>query len=365
MAPFGIGNPAVSLLVPAARLVDPVPMSEGKHVRFTVEAGGIRARAVAFGMGSLPEGAAEGRLNATFTLELDEYRGAVEPRLVLRRLLPAGDVAPELVGEPEPGGAAWTEVVLDRAQRAEAREGVLVGVAATEGGGGLLDPRRTTSPGLGAMAGHARDRRPGRRAVRDRRDGGIAGTIAALVATGEPVLVVCADAVVRRAQLRGRLGGFAVCSYEALEETPELADAYDHLVALDPPLHPDHEALLLRGGSDRMAHLAWGSPELRCARETLHRDYALRPSLGRAYRALRDGAGLVGALGSLPAASAARMLRVLLELGLVEVGEDGEVAVPPAQRTELERSPSFRAAARRHDEGLRWLTSVSETSQAA
>ncbi|MDX6701952.1 MAG: hypothetical protein QOF26_2178, partial [Baekduia sp.] len=49
----------------------------------------MRARAVAFGMGALPEGAAEGRLHATFTLELNEWQGAVEPRLVLRKLLPA------------------------------------------------------------------------------------------------------------------------------------------------------------------------------------------------------------------------------------------------------------------------------------
>jgi len=44
LAPFGIGNPSVSLLVPAARLVDARPMGEeGRHVRFTVEAGGHRA----------------------------------------------------------------------------------------------------------------------------------------------------------------------------------------------------------------------------------------------------------------------------------------------------------------------------------
>ena len=37
LAPFGIGNPSVSLLVPAARLVDARPMGEeGRHVRFTV-----------------------------------------------------------------------------------------------------------------------------------------------------------------------------------------------------------------------------------------------------------------------------------------------------------------------------------------
>ncbi len=40
LAPFGMGNPDVSLLVPAARLADARAMGEGKHVRFTVESGG-------------------------------------------------------------------------------------------------------------------------------------------------------------------------------------------------------------------------------------------------------------------------------------------------------------------------------------
>jgi single-stranded-DNA-specific exonuclease len=88
LAPFGQGNPEVSLLVPAAQLTDPRPMGEGKHVRFTVEAGGARARAVAFGRGALPEGAEEGCLDATFGLELNEWNGTVEPRLVLRQALP-------------------------------------------------------------------------------------------------------------------------------------------------------------------------------------------------------------------------------------------------------------------------------------
>src|SRR3954470_3757403 len=73
LAPFGHGNPSVTLLVPAARLTDPRPMGEGKHVRFTVQAGGVRARAVAFRCaGRLPveEGAP---VDAAFTLELDHY----------------------------------------------------------------------------------------------------------------------------------------------------------------------------------------------------------------------------------------------------------------------------------------------------
>ena len=59
-------------------------MGEGKHVRFSLEHGGAHARAVAFGCdGRLPVGEGE-PVDATFALEVNEWRGAVEPRLVLR-----------------------------------------------------------------------------------------------------------------------------------------------------------------------------------------------------------------------------------------------------------------------------------------
>ena len=51
LAPFGRGNPGVSLMVADATFRDGRPMGEGKHVRFTVASRGARARAVAFGTG--------------------------------------------------------------------------------------------------------------------------------------------------------------------------------------------------------------------------------------------------------------------------------------------------------------------------
>ena len=59
-SPFGMGNPAPVLLVPAARFGDPRAMGEGRHVRFTLAAGGSRATCVSFGQGaSLPAPAGE------------------------------------------------------------------------------------------------------------------------------------------------------------------------------------------------------------------------------------------------------------------------------------------------------------------
>jgi single-stranded-DNA-specific exonuclease len=95
LAPFGRGNPGVSLMLADARFHDARPMGEGKHVRFTVESRGARARAVAFGNGgALPVG--EGELaEATFKLEVNEWNGVSEPRLVLRHAA-SGQAATEV-----------------------------------------------------------------------------------------------------------------------------------------------------------------------------------------------------------------------------------------------------------------------------
>src|SRR5690348_14410270 len=59
LAPFGAANPPVTLLVPSAQLADPRALGEGRHVAFSLHAGGARSRCVAFGQGgTLP--AAEG-----------------------------------------------------------------------------------------------------------------------------------------------------------------------------------------------------------------------------------------------------------------------------------------------------------------
>ncbi len=87
LAPFGRENPPVCLMIEQARFVDPRSMGEGKHLRFTVESGGARARGVRFGEGTaLPVGAGE-PARATFALEVNEWNGVVEPRLRLRHAL--------------------------------------------------------------------------------------------------------------------------------------------------------------------------------------------------------------------------------------------------------------------------------------
>jgi single-stranded-DNA-specific exonuclease len=102
LAPFGRGNPKVGLMVADATFADPRPMGEGRHVRFTVCSNGIRASAVAFGGGGkLPVGEGE-PVEATFALEVNEWNGACEPRLVLRRAQAAAPTAQAVVPDEQP-----------------------------------------------------------------------------------------------------------------------------------------------------------------------------------------------------------------------------------------------------------------------
>ena len=103
--PFGMGNPEPALLVPSALLDDPRPMGEGRHVSFTLAAGGARSRCVSFGRGSSLPAAPGEPVDAAVRLEVNRYNGAVEPRLVLRHAQPARPAPIEVVGEPAFGAA--------------------------------------------------------------------------------------------------------------------------------------------------------------------------------------------------------------------------------------------------------------------
>jgi single-stranded-DNA-specific exonuclease len=205
--------------------------------------------------------------------------------------------------------------------------------------------------------------------ISDRRGTGIAGLLADLVAAGEPVLAVVAHAPHRARTLRTRIGGFAICSWAALEADPELAAGFAHLVAVDPPADPHRLQLLERPSAGARAHLAWGAPELRFARRIHQWDFALREPLTALYRALRGAGDVRGEAleavlrggGPQPrsAALAGRLVRVLSELDLAALDRDGEALrlIEPPARTALEHSPAFRAYHRRLEDGLRYLTS--------
>src|SRR5205085_2540918 len=84
---------------------------EGRHARFSVRSGGAKARAVAFGCdGRLAVGPGE-PADATFRLELNSWKGTVEPRLVLRHAQRCAPLPIDVLGEPSGYMEATLEAV--------------------------------------------------------------------------------------------------------------------------------------------------------------------------------------------------------------------------------------------------------------
>ena len=339
LAPFGAGNPPISLLVAAATLEDPVGFGgdeRNDHVRFNVRSGGARARAVHFGGGAKLPVAAGAPVDATFRLERNEWHGVVEPRLLLREARACEPQPILLLGE----GGTYMERVFAELVAPHPPVAVLpVGPLVPDGA---------------------------QRLVCDRRGRGIACTIAGLVASGEPVLVLAADAPARERHLRERLGGFALASYAALVRSPELSRDHPHVVLLDPPSSAVERGLAVAGTAAGCVHLSWGEPELRFALHTHQQEFGLRTSLAGLYRVLRDlgsvaGEGLEAALRGDAAQPrspelAGRLLRVFLELDLVELDrQQPSVGVLVGRRAGLEGSPAFCDYQRRLEDGQRYL----------
>lgn len=344
LAPFGEGNPEPTLLVPAARVAQVAPMGdEGQHARFTLVSGGAHARGVAFRTPPRSLASAEPQ-DAAVQVEIREWMGAVEPRLLLRALCPTEPGECRVVGEP-----------------ADFFEALELELAEYHG-----RPEREPEA---------------RRAVRDRRGAGLAGLAGELLSSREDVLIVVADVARRRSTLERLVAGLesggerlGIASWATLARDPSVAGPFPHLLALDPHPGGDGVEVLARAPAafeSGFAHLGWGRPEADFALAVARAELDLREPLTDLYRSLR-GAGSAsgpelqqllwgrGRYARSPALCA-RMLRVLTELGLVaqERAEGGALScrVLEAERTALEASATYRTALRRLGEARRYLMS--------
>ncbi|HVA29757.1 MAG TPA: single-stranded-DNA-specific exonuclease RecJ [Gaiellaceae bacterium] len=93
LAPFGLGNPAVTLLAAGCELGELATVGDGKHLRFRVRRDGADAgSAIAFGLGTRLESyRREGRWDIAFRLEENRWNGTVSPQLVVRRVFAADE----------------------------------------------------------------------------------------------------------------------------------------------------------------------------------------------------------------------------------------------------------------------------------
>jgi single-stranded-DNA-specific exonuclease len=348
LEPCGMGNPAVKLMVAGARFEDVRAMGDGKHARFTVIAGGVKANAVAFGCDGKVSGADGAPVDASFRLERNVWNGVVEPRLVLREAVPCDPAPITVLGEPDDYlEAMLMELDRDLDEYRDAAE--------------LSDGE---TPPAGSDAAEFSDR-----TIIDWRGRGPLATItdaqAAADLDASAVLVICSNATRRLAGFAERRGGFALMTHESLEDEPEIVTAFEHVVVLDPPATADQEAITKLGTG--YTYLAWGDPELRFAQQMHEQEYGLRASLVALYRSLREQQRVSGEelerllRGDGPhprsARLAGRLVRVLTELELVSLDLDlPALAYAGSQPTELERSDAYRVYNQMYEEGLKFLS---------
>lgn len=114
LAPFGLGNPGVVLLVDGCEVVDAATVGDGKHLRFRVRQRGRDAgQAIAFGLGGqLDRFRRDQRYDVAFRLQENRWNGVVAPQLVVRRIFDAldgyDDLRDWLAGQWRAGEGAWT-----------------------------------------------------------------------------------------------------------------------------------------------------------------------------------------------------------------------------------------------------------------
>jgi single-stranded-DNA-specific exonuclease len=363
LEPCGMSNPAPRLLVAGARFDDVRTMGEGRHARFTVLSGGIRARAVAFGCDGRPVARPDLPHDVTFKLERNTYSGAVEPRLVLRKAQRCAPAPIERLVGSLPCGAGYLAAVLAELET-DLAEGD--GSGARVGRNRRIDAAISHSVAANGRAASGDVTGPGR-TVLDRRGQSPLAVLTDAIATGTQVLALCADVPRRLPGLGERVGGFTLASYAELGRRPQFADRFAQLVALDPPTGAEAQTLLEHG--DGYAHLAWGPAELRFAEQMHELEYGLRASLVALYRSLRERQRATGEelerllRGDGPHGRsvqlAGRLIRVLAELELVSLDRNlPTLAIAGTTPTALERSPSFRVYAKRYEDGKRFLSSV-------
>jgi single-stranded-DNA-specific exonuclease len=368
LAPFGRGNPPVRLALPGAELESPTRVGQGRHLQVRLRSGGVNARAIGFRMGEKAEGIAlDERHDALISLEIERWQGVVGPRVAVdalhaipqREVLPGGCAqACDIACPYRVGGDDLRALVLD---------GDVVGLAGPP-------PPVAAEPPAG---------------VRDRRgEGASLAVLASLAGADRGAVAVVADVARRRGALEtalepGRLGlEVAVlaggrCDPAAMAARVAMARGVPallmidyarlaevdppegmHLVLVDPPASEGDVAWAAARAAGRWLHLTWGEPETELALAVAEEEWELRPAAAAIWTALRDGVHRPwgpelerALLGDGPAIRhprvAARALRVLAEVGLVEVDAAGVSAAADPARRDLAGSALYRACRER------------------
>ncbi|MBI5871262.1 MAG: single-stranded-DNA-specific exonuclease RecJ [Actinobacteria bacterium] len=393
LEPFGLGNPSVELLVTGARISDDRVTRDGQHLQCLVESGGTRAKAIGFGQAFLQDAIrSTPDWDVAFQLERNEFKGSVSPQLQLRELFPRASGPETIMGLCSSG----CDFDCPERVRGKAFWSLL-----TEN----LDIPGSWQPGTGGAAIEtAAESSPLNGRLVDRRGyGSITGQIAKLLSGGENVLLLVADVARRRrlashelplsgSQVEKVLLASARCDSLLLENRlkqtgcggqtvmiadfptaaamPEVLEAFEHLVFIDPPWNQMILDSLAAAAPDAYIHLFYCSDEVQFSSKVLEHEYDLRSSLTRVYKQLEAGKTylldesverllLAGGKHLRQPMMVARCLRILEELGLISVEDEAGapiMTVLEARHTELDQSPTYRGLQSFYRESLKFLS---------
>lgn len=366
LAPFGMGNPVPSLVIPGARVEDLQEMGQGKHCRFSIVSGGRRAGGIAFGRRSFPgsDGAA---LDLVGELSIDNWKGTSKPRFqVTAASLRPDDASGPLEdadeaewwsrfesavsGDPQIGPSSTTtgdvsgEVVVwpgssEAALAQVASSGARVLVVTAEA--------RRRWANLGGLA-IARFLPGSNREARD----AVAG-----VWPGSPLELLSDAGFVSGPQV-------LLTDFETLGILPRLSALFDEVVVFDPPSSAEE---LARAGGRRL-HRAEDPASLSFTLAAASERFDPVPRLRILYREIREagtlsGEGLLAALkgGDQTARSperAAAFVNVMLEAGIVAssgIGPGRGLEVVSSKEVDLTISAEFRRLSEIHEEQIAFI----------
>ena len=347
LGPFGPGNPTPTLLIPSAKLENVVPMGEDKqHARLTISSGGARARTVAFRTTATALAkAGDSPHHVAVALEVNEWNGTIEPRLILKAVCPPDRGVCDVLGER----SLWEELEAEL----DADPGAWVPRA-----------RARSAPASGGPASAAARASIDARPLIDRRGHGISAVCGELLAAGESVLAVCADARRRADGLGTLVAGlaldetpFAAVGWADFVADPSLAGGFRHIVLIDPPPVAELLDTAARAPASGGVYLGWGPAETAFAQTVLEAELDLRPQLTALYRILRESDAQAASGESLeavlrgdgryprPGRVAGRLVRVLTQLQLASFDRATRTLTidPDAAKTTLDRSSTYAA----------------------
>jgi single-stranded-DNA-specific exonuclease len=403
LAPHGLGNPKVTLLLHGAEVQSPRLTRTRDHLQCKVRADGVCASAIHFNFRGLDDLSDGRRYDIPLTLGKNAYNGSVSAQIEVQALLPVQQPAHDLC----PTACA---AVCERALRGDALVHQVEALAA------LLAADRqqptATAPGKAISSS-------GRRTV-DERGRPLVSTLNRLAATGGRLLLLVADVARRRplltrdlaleplgaegfylhrACLAGRLaqalpvdaanlspvslagqakseralpagaaklakalpagpatraGEPRLVMADALTAaaTPSLVASFDHIVFVDPPFdRVTLDAVAAAAGANALLHFAWGQGEVDFAARVMARVYDLDGTLRRLWRSLAAAGGsLPVAFDALQAAEPllveplvlAASLLTLREAGLLASGEGKNLFRPQQGKVDLAKSETYR-----------------------